>query len=118
MVGQTEQELTKANIPYEYGVAKYSELAKGMMQGDEVGGMLKILFHQETHKVLGVHAIGESATEIVHIGQAALAMGASIQYFTDNVFNFPTFAEAYQVAALDGLNKILLWSIPNSYGGC
>jgi NAD(P) transhydrogenase len=107
MVGQTEQELTKANIPYEYGVSRYSELAKGMMQGDEIGGMLKILFHLETHKVLGVHAIGENATEIIHIGQAALAMGATIKYFVETVFNFPTFAEAYQVAALDGYNKVL-----------
>jgi NAD(P) transhydrogenase len=93
MVGQTEQELTKANIPYEYGISRYSELAKGMMQGDEIGGMLKILFHLETHKVLGVHAIGENATEIIHIGQAALAMGATIKYFIETVFNFPTFAE-------------------------
>lgn len=107
MVGQTEHELTKNNIPYEYGIARYSEIAKGMMIGDETGGMLKILFHQETRKVLGVHAIGESATEIIHIGQAVLAMGATIDYFTNNVFNFPTFAEAYQVAALDGYNKIM-----------
>ncbi|KAL6072142.1 Si-specific NAD(P)(+) transhydrogenase [Balamuthia mandrillaris] len=105
MVGKTEQELTEAKVPYECGVARYSELAKGMMQGDEVGGMLKLLFHLETHRILGVHIIGESATENIHIGQAALAMGAKIEYFTENVFNYPTFAEAYQVAALDGLNK-------------
>jgi NAD(P) transhydrogenase len=106
MVGPTEQELTKNKIPYEYGMARYSELAKGMMAGDEVGGMLKLLFHSQTRKLLAVHVIGESATEIVHIGQAALVHGAGLDFFCDNIFNYPTFAEAYQVAALDCRNKM------------
>ena len=105
MVGQTEEQLTHARIPYEIGLARYAELAKGQMLGDE-DGMLKLLFHPETMKLLGVHAIGDRAAEIIHIGQAVLAMGGSIEYFRDAVFNYPTLAEAYKVAALDGLNKL------------
>jgi NAD(P) transhydrogenase len=67
-----------------------------MMQGDSTGGLLKILFHTETRKVLGVHAIGENATEIIHLGQAGIALGATVDYFRDTVFNYPSFAEAYQ----------------------
>jgi len=104
MVGETEETLTANRIPYEVGIAKYSEMAKGMMLGDEAG-MLKLLFHPETHKLLGVHALGQRATEIVHIGQAVLFYGGSVEYFRDMVFNYPTLAEAYKVAALDGLNK-------------
>jgi len=105
MVGRTERELTAANIPYEVGVAHYEDVSKGQMVGDQTG-MLKILFHRDTLKVLGVHAIGEEATEIIHIGQAVLALEGTIEYFRDNVFNYPTFAEAYKVAALNGLNKL------------
>ena len=105
MVGKTEEELTKEKVPYEVGIAKYSELAKSMMLGDE-NGMLKLLFNRNSRKLLGVHAIGERATEIIHIGQAILAYGGSIEYFRDTVFNYPTLAEAYKVAALDGLNKL------------
>jgi len=105
MVGQTEQELTSANIPYEAGVARYDEIAKGQIAGDDTG-MLKILFHADTLKILGVHAIGESATEIIHIGQMVLALGGTIDFLRDSVFNYPTFAEAYKVAALNGLNKL------------
>jgi NAD(P) transhydrogenase len=105
MVGETEEKLTAARIPYEVGVAKYSELAKSMMLGDETG-MLKLLFHPETLKLLGVHALGQRATEIIHIGQAVLAFGGTVEYFRDTVFNYPTLAEAYKVAALDGLNKL------------
>jgi NAD(P) transhydrogenase len=75
------------------------------MLGTEVG-MLKILFDPKTLKLLGVHVIGESAAEIVHIGQAVLALGGTIEYFRDTVFNYPTFAEAYKVAGLDGLNRL------------
>ena len=71
--------------------------------------MLKLLFHRETRKLLGVHVIGESATEIIHIGQAVMALGGTIDYFRDTVFNYPTMAECYKVAALDGLNKLSLW---------
>jgi NAD(P) transhydrogenase len=105
MVGQTEERLTEAKVPYEVGMAKYKELAKSMMLGDE-SGMLKLLFDRNTRKLLGVHAIGQRATEIIHIGQAVLAYGGSIEYFRDTVFNYPTLAEAYKVAALDGLNKL------------
>jgi NAD(P) transhydrogenase len=105
MVGQTELSLTAAKIPFEVGISKYEELAKAQIVGD-LTGLLKILFHQDTRKVLGVHAIGESAAEIVHIGQAVLSFGGTIDYFRDTVFNYPTFAEAYKVAGLDGLNKL------------
>ncbi|MGA2510789.1 MAG: Si-specific NAD(P)(+) transhydrogenase [Candidatus Acidiferrales bacterium] len=105
MVGQTEEKLTAGKVPYEVGISKYAELAKSMMLGDETG-MLKLLFDRNTRKLLGVHIIGQRATEIVHIGQAVLAHGGSIEYFRDTVFNYPTLAEAYKVAALDGLNKL------------
>jgi len=105
MVGKSEAELTAAKMPFETGVARYAELAKGMMIGDE-DGFLKLLFHPETRKVLGVHVIGEQAAEIVHIGQAVMSLGGTIDYFRDTVFNYPTFAEAYKVAALDGINKL------------
>jgi NAD(P) transhydrogenase len=105
MVGQTEEALTANRVPYEVGTAKYSELAKSMMLGDDAG-MLKLLFDPETHKLLGVHALGQRATEIIHIGQAVLFYAGSVEYFRDMVFNYPTLAEAYRVAALDGLNKL------------
>lgn len=103
--GQTEEQLTKDKVPYEMGVARYGELAKGQMLGDDQG-MLKLLFHPETLKLLGVHIIGDRAAEIVHIGQAVLSFGGTVEYFRDTVFNYPTMAEAYKVAALDGLNKL------------
>ncbi|HEV2349470.1 MAG TPA: Si-specific NAD(P)(+) transhydrogenase [Terriglobia bacterium] len=105
MVGQTEEKLTAAKVPYEIGIAKYAELAKSMMLGDD-NGMLKLLFHRKNLKLLGVHAMGERATEIIHIGQAVLSFGGTIEYFRDTVFNYPTLAEAYKVAALDGLNRL------------
>jgi NAD(P) transhydrogenase len=105
MVGANEQDLTERRVPYEVGQAKYVELAKGQMVGADVG-LLKILFDRKTRKVLGVHSIGEGATEIIHIGQAVLSFGGTIEYFRDTVFNYPTFAEAYKVAGLDGLNKL------------
>ncbi|MGH7453048.1 MAG: Si-specific NAD(P)(+) transhydrogenase [bacterium] len=105
MVGKTEQELTAAKIPYEVGIAKYEELAKAQMLGDETG-LLKILFDPQSLKVLGVHVLGDRAAEIIHIGQAVMALGGTIEYFRDTVFNYPTLAEAYKVAALNGLNKI------------
>ncbi len=105
MVGQTELSLTNAKIPFEAGISKYEELAKAQIVGDHTG-MLKILFHPDTKKLLGIHAMGENAAEIVHIGQAVLTLGGTIEYFRDTVFNYPTFAEAYKVAGLDGLNKL------------
>jgi Pyridine nucleotide-disulphide oxidoreductase, dimerisation domain len=108
MVGQTEARLTESQIPFEVGISKYEELAKAQIVGDH-SGMLKILFHPDTRKVLGVHVIGESAAEIVHIGQAVLTFGGTMDHFRDTVFNYPTFAEAYKVAGLDGLNKLQDW---------
>lgn len=105
MVGQTEEQLTHENINYEVGLARYAELAKGQMLGDDQG-LLKLVFDPDTLKLLGVHAIGDRAAEIIHIGQVVLTMGATIEYFRDTVFNYPTLAEAYKVAALDGLNKL------------
>jgi NAD(P) transhydrogenase len=105
MVGQTEEQLTAKKVPYEVGIAKYNELAKSMMLGDE-SGMLKLLFDRNTKKLLGVHVMGQRSTEIVHIGQAVMCYDGSIEYFRDTVFNYPTLAEAYKVAALDGLNKL------------
>ena len=105
MIGRTEETLTANKVPYEVGIARYSELAKSMMLGDETG-MLKLLFDPVTHRLLGVHALGQRATEMIHIGQAVLFCGGSVEYFRDVVFNYPTLAEAYKVAAFDGLNKL------------
>ena len=87
------------------GISRYEELAKGQMLGD-TQGMLKLLFDPSTLRLLGVHAIGDRASEIIHIGQAVLSHGGNIGYFRDAVFNYPTLAEAYKVAALDGLNRL------------
>ncbi|MEM8757982.1 MAG: Si-specific NAD(P)(+) transhydrogenase [Planctomycetota bacterium] len=105
MVGWTEQRLTEEGIPYESGVASYKEIARGQLIGDDIG-MLKLLIHQDTHTVLGVHALGTGATELIHIGQTAIAFNATVEYFVDAVFNYPTLAEAYKVAAYNGLNKL------------
>jgi len=105
MVGKTEEQLTDEAIPYEAGVCSYKELARGRLLGDD-SGMLKMLIHQDTHQILGVHAIGTGATELIHIGQAVMALGGTAEYFIDNVFNFPTLAEAYKIAAYNGLNKL------------
>lgn len=105
MVGKTEKQLTDASIPYEAGIAQYHELARGQLLGDTTG-MLKLLIHQDDHRILGVHCIGSGATELIHIGQTAMAFNGTVEFFIDNVFNFPTLAEAYKVAALNGYNKL------------
>lgn len=105
MVGWTEERLTAEGIPYEAGIAQYSEIARGQLVRDEIG-MLKMLIHQESHAILGVHIIGTGATELVHIGQCAIAFKATAEYFVNAVFNYPTLAECYKVAALNGLNKL------------
>ncbi len=105
MVGQTEETLTENRVPYEIGVARYREIARGAIMG-ATQGLLKILFHRESRKVLGVHIIGHSASELIHIGQSVLAFEGSLDYFVNTVFNYPTLAEAYKVAALDGYNKV------------
>ncbi|MEM8863102.1 MAG: Si-specific NAD(P)(+) transhydrogenase [Chloroflexota bacterium] len=103
-VGKTEAELTEAGVPYEIGKAHYREISRGQIIGDQTG-MLKIIFNLDTHKILGVHIIGEGASELVHIGQAVIAFGGTLEYFINSVFNYPTLAEAYKVAALDGFNR-------------
>ncbi len=105
MVGKTEEQLTAEGIPYESGIANYREIARGQLLGDELG-MLKMLIHQTTHQLLGVHVIGTGATELIHIGQAVMALGGNAEFFVNNVFNFPTLAECYKVAAYNGLNKL------------
>jgi NAD(P) transhydrogenase len=105
MVGRNEEDLAKAGIHYAVGVAHYREIARGQLIGDETG-MLKLLFHHHSRTLLGVHAIGEGATELIHIGQAVMAFRGKIDYFIDTVFNYPTLAECYKVAALDGINRL------------
>ena len=105
MVGRNEEELKQDNVPYGVGIARYKEIARGQLIGDETG-MLKMLFHRHTRHLLGVHAIGEGATELIHIGQAVMAFHGKIDYFIDTVFNYPTLAECYKVAALDGVNRL------------
>jgi NAD(P) transhydrogenase len=104
-VGRNEEELTQQNVPYEVGKANYREIARGQIIGDDIG-MLKLLFHRDTRELLGAHIIGESASELVHIGQAVLAFGGKIDYFISNVFNYPTLAEGYKIAAFDGINRL------------
>ncbi|MDQ2742488.1 MAG: Si-specific NAD(P)(+) transhydrogenase [Chloroflexota bacterium] len=105
MVGKTEQELTEEGIPYEVGKAQYREIARGQIIGD-MHGVLKVIFHAETRHLLGVHIIGEGASELIHIGQAVLAFEGKVDYFIDTVFNYPTLAECYKVAAFDGINRL------------
>ena len=104
-VGQNEQELTAAKVPYEVGMARFEEVAKAQMIGDQIG-LLKRLLDPKSWKLLGMHVMGDQAAGIVHIGQAVLSLGATVEYFRDTVFNYPTLAEAYKVAALDGLKEV------------
>lgn len=103
--GRTEAELTNDAVPYEVGIARYRELARGQIVGDSYG-MLKLLVHTETLELLGVHIFGTGATDLVHIGQAIMACGGTVEYLVDTVLNYPTLSEAYKVAALDATNKI------------
>jgi NAD(P) transhydrogenase len=105
MVGRTEEELTDAAVPYVTGIARWSELARGLMSGDE-NGLLKLLVNPDTRSLLGVHVIGTGATDLVHIGQAVMGGGSGIDFLVTAVFNYPTFAESYKVAALDASNRI------------
>jgi NAD(P) transhydrogenase len=96
-IGKTEEQLTEEDVPYEVGVAYYREIARGQIRGDTTGRLKPIL---------GVHVIGEGASELLHIGQAVMALGGTIEYFVDTVFNYPTLAECYKVAAFNGLNRV------------
>jgi NAD(P) transhydrogenase len=104
-IGKTEEQLTEEDVPYEVGVAYYREIARGQIRGDTTG-RLKLIFHRENHSILGVHIIGEGASELLHIGQAVMALGGKLEYFVDTVFNYPTLAECYKVAAFNGLNRV------------
>ncbi|MDH5485651.1 MAG: Si-specific NAD(P)(+) transhydrogenase [Gammaproteobacteria bacterium] len=107
MVGKTEEELTRDKVPYEVGIARLKETARGHIKGLQEG-MLKLIFSIEDRKLLGVHVLGEDATELVHIGQAVLALGGDLDFFIENVFNYPTLAEAYKIAALDAANRLVV----------
>ena len=104
-IGKTEQELTDAKVPYEVGQAFFKHLARAQIIGER-SGVLKILFHRETLEILGIHCYGNHASEIIHIGQAVMKCNATLEYFVNTTFNYPTMAEAYRVAALNGLNRI------------
>jgi NAD(P) transhydrogenase len=104
-IGKTEEQLTDEDVPYEVGVAFYREIARGQIRGDTTG-RLKLIFHRETRLLLGVHIIGEGASELLHIGQAVMILGGTMDYFVDTVFNYPTLAECYKAAAFNGLNKL------------
>jgi NAD(P) transhydrogenase len=107
-VGRTERELTDARIAYEVGYAWFKSLARAQITGQTVG-MLKIIFHRETLEILGIHCFGDQAAEIVHIGQAIMSQKGeanSLMYFINTTFNYPTMAEAYRVAALNGINRL------------
>lgn len=104
-VGRNEEELTEQGIAYEIGKAQYREIARGQIMGDSTG-LLKLIFHADTRALLGVHIIGEGASELIHIGQAVLAFGGTVDYFVNTVFNYPTLAECYKTAAFDGINRL------------
>ncbi len=103
--GKTEEQLTDEDVPYEVGVAYYREIARGQIRGDTTG-RLKLIFHRETREILGVHIIGEGASELLHIGQAVMILKGTVEYFVETVFNYPTLAECYKAAAFNGLNKL------------
>jgi NAD(P) transhydrogenase len=103
--GKTEEQLTDEDVPYEVGLAYFRETARGQIRGDTTG-RLKLIFHRETREVLGVHIIGEGASELIHIGQAVMVLKGKMNYFVETVFNYPTLAECYKVAAFNGLNKL------------
>jgi len=106
-VGRTEDDLTRLRIPFEVGISRYRELARGQIIGDSYG-MLKLLVSPEDRRLLGVHVFGTGATELIHIGQAVMGCGGTVDYLVDTVFNYPTLAESYKVAALDAMNKMRL----------
>jgi NAD(P) transhydrogenase len=106
MVGKTEFELSKDRVPYEVGIARFGEVERGKITGDDTG-ILKLLFHRHTLQLLGVHIIGESASELIHVGQTAMALEGGIDYLSQAVFNYPTLGQAYRTAALDGMNKVM-----------
>jgi NAD(P) transhydrogenase len=105
MVGATEEELTRDKVPYETGIARFREIARGQILGDD-SGLFKMIFRRDDRRLLGAHCIGTQATELIHIGQAVLALGGGLDYFLKTVFNYPTLAECYKVAAFSAANKL------------
>jgi NAD(P) transhydrogenase len=104
-IGMTEEQVRAKHIPYECGVARFRETARGHIMGLN-SGFMKMIFSLETRRLLGVHIVGEGATELIHIGQAVLNLGGTLDYFVENTFNYPTLAEAYKIAALDAWNRM------------
>src|ERR1700676_242453 len=104
-IGKTEEQLTDEGVPYEVGIAYFREIPRGQIRGDTTG-RLKLIFDPDSKLLLGVHIIGEGASELLHIGQAVFALKGTIEYFVDSVFNYPTLAECYKTAAFNGLNKL------------
>ena len=104
-IGMSEEEAKNAAIPYEVGLARFRETSRGHIMGLD-SGMMKMIVSLETRKLLGVHIIGEGATELIHIGQAVLNLEGPIEYFVENTFNYPTLAEVYKIAALDVWNRL------------
>ena len=105
MVGQTERELTESSVRYEIGVGRFDDLAKGQMAGDDVG-FLKLIFDPDSLEVLGAHIIGTNAGELIHIAQMVMSLGGTLNYLRDAVFNHPSWAEVYKIAALNGFNRL------------
>jgi NAD(P) transhydrogenase len=104
-IGMTEEQARAKKIPYECGIARFRETARGHIMGLD-SGFMKMIFSLETRRLLGVHIVGEGATELIHIGQAVLNLGGTLDYFVENTFNYPTLAEAYKIAALDAWNRM------------
>ena len=104
-VGMSEEEVRRREIPYECGIARFRETSRGHIMGLS-SGFMKMIFSQETRRLLGVHIVGEGATELIHIGQAVLNLEGTLDYFVENTFNYPTLAEAYKIAALDAWNRM------------
>jgi NAD(P) transhydrogenase len=104
-IGTTEEQVRERKIPFECGIARFRETSRGHIMGLN-SGFMKMIFAIETRRLLGVHIVGESATELIHIGQAVLNLGGTLDYFVENTFNYPTLAEAYKIAALDAWNRM------------
>ena len=105
-VGMSEEEVREREIPYECGIARFRETSRGHIMGLN-SGMMKMIFSRKTRRLLGVHIVGEGATELIHIGQAVLNLKGTIDYFIENTFNYPTLAEAYKIAGLDAWNRMI-----------
>jgi NAD(P) transhydrogenase len=106
MIGKTEQQLSREKVPYDLGIARFHEVERGKIIGEDTG-VLKLLFHRGTLQLLGVHIIGDGASELIHVGQAVMAFHGGIDYLAQAVFNYPTLSQSYKTAALDGLNKVV-----------